>query len=199
MHQATGETAAFARAIPIERALAGDVLIAWGMNGRPIPRKHGAPLRVVVPGCYGVASVKWLRRITVVDRPFVGPFQTLDYQLDGEPLFELRVSSLILTPGPGVVGAGELQVRGIAWGGREGVAEVEVRLSGGAWKRASLRRPQAPSGFTRWSSVLALSPGRHVLEARARDRSGAAQPTTPQWNESGYANNSIHRIPIKAL
>jgi DMSO/TMAO reductase YedYZ molybdopterin-dependent catalytic subunit len=154
---------------------------------------------VIVPGSYGVASVKWLRQISVVDHPFAGPFQTVDYQLGGEPLFELRVASLILTPEPGAVRAGELEVAGVAWGGREGVAEVEVRVAGGAWNKAALRRPQEPSGFTRWSSLLALPPGHHVLEARARDRSGAVQPAEPQWNESGYANNSIHRIQISAL
>jgi DMSO/TMAO reductase YedYZ molybdopterin-dependent catalytic subunit len=199
VHPGVGGTVPFARAMPLERALAGDVLIAWDMNGGRIPHKHGAPIRVIVPGSYGVASVKWLRRISVVDHPFTGPFQTVDYQLDGEALLELRVASLILTPEPGNVPAGEVQVAGVAWGGREGIAEVEVRLAGERWIGATLRRPREPSGFTRWSSVLAVPPGRQVVEARARDRSGAVQPAVPKWNANGYANNSVHRIQISAL
>jgi hypothetical protein len=171
------------------------------MNGKPIPPKHGAPLRVVVPGSYGVASVKWVRRIEVLDHPFVGPFQIQDYQLNGEPLGELRVTSLILKPESGaVLTTGPFDLSGIAWGGRRGIAAVEFRLVGAtSWQVATTRPAQEPGGLTRWSGILDLPPGEQVIEVRARDEAGEVQPDKPEWNALGYANNSIHRVPITAL
>jgi DMSO/TMAO reductase YedYZ molybdopterin-dependent catalytic subunit len=199
-HRTSRNEVPFARAIPLKRALAGDVLIAWEMNGKPIPPKHGAPLRVVVPGSYGVASVKWLRRIEVLDHPFIGPFQTEDYQLNGEPLSELRVTSLILKPeANAIISAGPIGVSGIAWGGRGGIAAVELRLVGApSWQPATIR-PAEDSGLTRWSGILDLPPGEQVVEVRARDHAGEVQPDKPKWNALGYANNSIHRARITAL
>jgi DMSO/TMAO reductase YedYZ molybdopterin-dependent catalytic subunit len=189
----------FARSIPLEQALAGDVLIAWEMNGKPIPPKHGAPLRAIVPGNYGVASVKWLQRIEVLNRPFQGPFQVQDYQLNGEPLQQLRVSSLILTPeAHTTMPDGEVEISGIAWGGQSSIAAVEIRLAGGHWQTATTRPNTQPSALTRWSGVLEIPPGQHVVEARAHDHNGTTQPDLPQWNPLGYANNSIHRVPISA-
>lgn len=198
-HRSSTDEVSFARSIPLDRALEGDVLIAWQMNGKPIPAKHGGPLRAIVPGSYGVASVKWLQRIEVVDRPFTGPFQVQDYQLNGEPLHELRVSSLILKPetGAGVPG-NAVEVSGIAWGGA-GIAAVDIRLARARWQPAAITPPPEPSGFTRWSGVLELPPGQHVVEARARDRSGVTQPDRPEWNAAGYANNSIHRVTVTGL
>ena len=197
-HRSSSKEVPFARSIPFERALKGDVLLAWEMNGRPIPPKHGAPLRAIVPGSYGVASVKWLRRIELLDRPFNGLFQIQDYHVNGEPLHDLRANSLILKPGPGdAIATGPVELFGIAWGGRGGIAAVEFRLGGASWQPATIRRrPQQPSGLTRWSALLELPPGEQVVEARARDRAGQIQPDEPEWNVLGYANNSIHRVPI---
>ena len=197
-HRSSDGVVPFARSIPLERALAGDVLIAWGMNGRPIPPKHGAPLRAIVPGRYGVASVKWLRRIEVLDRPFTGPFQVQDYQLNGEPLEGLRVNSLILKPETGAaVPRSALAVSGIAWGGG-GIAAVEIRLAGARWQPATITPPLEPTGLTRWSGLLELAPGEQLVEVRARDRLGATQPDQPEWNPLGYANNSVHRVAVTA-
>ena len=197
-HRSSTAEVPFARSIPLERALDGDVLIAWGMNGRPIPPKHGAPVRAIVPGRYGVASVKWLRRIEVLDRPFAGPFQVQDYQLDGKPLDGLRVNSLILNPDPGAaVPTGAIAVSGIAWGG-SGIDAVEIRRSGADWQPATITPPQEPTGLTRWSSLLELAPGEHLVEVRAHDRLGETQPNEPEWNPLGYANNSVHRVAITA-
>jgi DMSO/TMAO reductase YedYZ molybdopterin-dependent catalytic subunit len=199
-HRSSSKEVPFARSIPLERALAGDVLLAWKMNGRPIPPKHGAPIRVIVPGNYGVASVKWVRRIAVVDRPFTGPFQTDDYQLNGKPLDELRVNSLIVHPRvAAVLSVSTVEVSGVAWGGRGGIDAVEFRLSGGPWQPTMLRRPHGPSGLTHWSGLLELRPGEQFIEARAHDRAGAMQAEQAEWNALGYANNSIHRLRISVV
>jgi DMSO/TMAO reductase YedYZ molybdopterin-dependent catalytic subunit len=196
LHRSAAGEVPFARSLPLERALAGDVLLAWEMNGAPIPPKHGGPLRVIVPGSYGVASVKWLRRITVVDHAFAGPFQAEDYRLNGEPLQDMRINSLIVAPeAGGLLPAGATEVTGVAWGGRGGVAEVELRVTGGPWRRASL---VDRTGLSRWTATVELPPGAHVLESRARDRGGAVQPEHPEWNAGGYANNGVHRVRVSA-
>jgi DMSO/TMAO reductase YedYZ molybdopterin-dependent catalytic subunit len=199
-HRSSTNSVPFARSIPLVRALAGDVLLAWEMNGGPIPRKHGAPLRAIVPGSYGVASVKWVRRIVVLDRPFTGPFQTDDYQLNGKPLDDVHVNSLIVYPeAASVLSVGAVEVSGVAWGGLGGIDGVEFRLSGGRWQPAALRRPRSPFGLTRWSGLLELRPGELRVESRARDRTGAVQPKEPVWNALGYANNSIHSVRIRVV
>ena len=199
-HRSSSSEVAFARSIPLERALVGDVLLAWEMNGEPIPDRHGAPLRVIVPGSYAVASVKWLRRITVLEQSFRGPFQVDDYKLNGKPLPDLRVNSLITHPADGTtLRAGTTVVAGVAWGGQDGIAAVEVRLAGGAWQEAELRCHPGSSRLHRWSTAFPLPPGTHGLEVRARDGSGASQPEQAEWNPLGYANNSIHAIHVNSV
>ncbi|MDX6409952.1 MAG: sulfite oxidase [Gaiellaceae bacterium] len=204
-HRSSSEEVFFARSIPFERALSGDVLLAWEMNGRPIPPKHGAPLRAIVPGVYAVASVKWLRSIEVLERPFGGPFQVNDYRMvgpagpeNGKPVEELGVSALILTPVGGTLVFGHsVSVSGIAWGGRGGIGTVEFRLRGQPWKRAVIDTPHEPYGLTRWAGLLVdVPPGETRIEVRARDREGHVQPTRPHWNEFGYANNSRHCVSV---
>jgi len=203
-HKASPVDVRFARSISFGRAAGGDVLLAWEMNGRPIPPKHGAPLRAIVPGCYAVDSVKWLGRIEVLTRPFSGPFQRVDYRLresandgDGAVLHELRVNALIVTPSAGArLGSGVVELSGVAWGGRGGVESVELRAGGGAWKAAELAAPGDETGLSHWAGTLELPPGEHTIEVRAHDGDGNVQPAVPEWNVLGYANNSIHRVPI---
>ena len=200
LHRSSTNEVTFARSIPLERALAGDVLLAWGMNGHPIPARHGAPLRVIVPGSYGVASVKWLRRISVLERPFTGPFQVDDYHLNGKPLPRVRVNSLIVEPSEGsTLLTGATEVSGVAWGGPDGIAAVEVRVSGGPWQQTMLISPAEPNRLSRWRAAVSLPPGEHRLEARARDFSGVLQPERAMWNPLGYANNSIHAIRVRSV
>jgi len=140
----------------------------------------------------------------VRERPFLGPFQAQDYRLigvngraSGEAVHELRISSLILEPEAGaVVTSDRVEVSGVAWAGHDGVAGVEVRLRGGSWRPAMLAPQTERYGFTHWSDTVAAPPGNHEIEARAVDQSGNVQPERPEWNVFGYANNSIHRIPI---
>jgi DMSO/TMAO reductase YedYZ molybdopterin-dependent catalytic subunit len=204
-HRSLSGEVSFARSIPFERALTGDVLLAWEMNGRPIPPKHGAPLRVVVPGFYAVASVKWVRKIEVLDRPFTGPFQVNDYRMldlagpeNGKSVQELGVSALILSPeSDAVVSGHSIPVSGVAWGGRGGIDAVEFRLSGHSWKRAVIATPRPPYGLTRWAGLLVdVPPGAKRIEVRARDKAGRVQSRQPEWNALGYANNSWHSIAM---
>jgi DMSO/TMAO reductase YedYZ molybdopterin-dependent catalytic subunit len=204
-HRTTDDQVAFARSIPLGRALTGDVLLAWAMNGRPIPPKHGAPLRVIVPGVYAVASVKWLRRIEVLEEPFEGPFQAEDYRMlglsgngNGESLHELGINALIVSPQVGdVLDATAISISGVAWGGRGTVASVEVRIDGEPWRPAAVTTPNPPYGLAHWHTVVVgIDPGEHTLEVRAHDKDGFTQPALPRWNALGYANNSRHRVTI---
>jgi DMSO/TMAO reductase YedYZ molybdopterin-dependent catalytic subunit len=203
-HRGSTEAFPFARSIPIERALSGDVLLAWSMNGDAIPERHGGPLRAIVPGSYAVNSVKWLTRIEVLEEPFSGPFQAVDYRLldvpdavEGTPLPDLRANALILAPENGAVVRRDLiELSGIAWGGQGGVATVEVRADEAEWQPAWIASPRDPSGFTRWSCFFRAAPGVHVVEVRARDHTDQTQPQDPEWNALGYANNSIHRVTL---
>ena len=199
-HKSTSEDVVFARSVPLQRALDGDLLLAWEMNGQPLPARHGAPIRLVVPGSYAVASVKWLRRITVLEHPFTGPFQTNDYQLDGKALDEMKVNSLIVKPDAGnTMPAGSTEISGVAWGGRGGIAAVEVRRARGEWQQAVVEVPPQTTALHRWSARLALPPGEHRIEVRAHDRFGTHQPQRPAWNELGYANNSVHGIQVRCI
>jgi DMSO/TMAO reductase YedYZ molybdopterin-dependent catalytic subunit len=200
-HAGTGEHVSFARSIPLQRALDGDVLLAWAMNGQPLPARHGAPLRVIVPGAYAVASVKWLERIEVLEDAFDGPFQAQDYRLDGESIEQLNVGALIGSPAAGaVLDAGALRVSGIAWGGEGGIQRVDVRVSGLPWHVARLATPHPPYGLTHWHvSIPDVPSGDQTIEVRARDEAGRVQPALPRWNALGYANNSTHRVAVTVV
>jgi DMSO/TMAO reductase YedYZ molybdopterin-dependent catalytic subunit len=192
----------FARSLPIEKALHPDTLLAWEMNGEPLPLEHGAPLRVVVPGWYAMDSVKWLTRIEVVKEPFRGPFQELDYRFQpeeetgiGTRLTQVPVHSLFLWEDGGVALDGRIVLLGFAWGG-VGVERVEVQIDTGPWVEASVL--PAPSRYetATWRHDVTLSPGEHVLAVRATDRDGTTQPDKATWNKRGYANNGVQRITI---
>lgn len=200
----TGEVHPFARALPLEKALDPDTLLAWSMNGEPLPTTHGGPLRAVVPGWYAMDSVKWLTAVEVVTEPFRGPYQELDYRFQaaddagiGERITEIPVHSLILSPQAGAeVAAGEIEVRGIAWGG-SGVEQVELQVDEGPWTRVRLEPASGRYTRSRWTASVALPPGPHVLAVRAWDVAGRTQPEAPVWNRRGYQNNSIHRVPVR--
>lgn len=195
----------FGRSVPLAKALDGDTLVAWEVGGEAIPRELGGPLRAIVPGRYAVDSVKWVRTVEVRTEPFRGTFQVDDYRIfgadgipEGEPLGDLPVNSLVTWPEEGgVVAAGHVAVRGVAWGGEGGVAVLAVRLDDEEEVPATLSPPAGPYAFTPWQATLDLSPGEHVLVARAVDAAGRAQPGRPLWNRRGYANSSMHRVRIR--
>lgn len=197
-----GDAVSFSRAIALEKALDDDTLVAWQMNGEAIPAVHGGPLRALVPGHYAVDSVKWLERVTILESDFEGPFQRLDYRLStddadaGIELHVLPVHSLLLGSDDGrPVDGGRGELSGIAWGGADGVASVEVSIDAEPWEPAELERASR-WGRVFWRLEWHPTPGLHSVAVRATDGVGRRQPGAPQWNRLGYANNSVHRVEI---
>ena len=203
-----------AEAIRYERGMSVDdiresgALLAYAMNGEPLPPRHGYPLRVVVPGWYGVASVKWLTEVDVVAESFAGYFQTAryvyEYERDGalvrEPVRRQRVRSLITEPADGAevaVDSGELVVRGVAWSGAGPITAVDVSVDGGSWQRAEMVGEASAVRWQGWELAVPLDrPGPATLRARATDRAGNTQPPRPDWNRLGYGSNAIHEVHV---
>jgi DMSO/TMAO reductase YedYZ molybdopterin-dependent catalytic subunit len=197
-----------------DEALRDDVLLAWAMNGQPLLPQHGAPLRLIVPGWYGMASVKWLRGIVAVDRPFDGYHQTIAYRYSqtreepGEPVSLMRVRSLLLPPGlpdfltrTRIVKRGAVTLRGRAWSGRAAITRVEVSADGGAsWFGATVGPAPGPYAWQPWEARWdADTPGDTVLLCRAHDATGAVQPIEQFWTARGMGNNMAHRVPVRVV
>ena len=202
---APGRIEPFARSLPIEAALDPETLLVWEMGGEPLSHDHGHPLRLVVPGWYGVASVKWLQEVQILERPFEGFFQRDHYVFsgdkgtpEGEPVRRIRTRSLILDPVDGAtVRRGAIEVRGAAWTGLGEIERVEVRAGGADWSVVDLERAPSRYGMCRWRFVWnADAPGRHALACRATDSSGRTQPET-RWNRLGYGNDAPHTITVE--
>ena len=205
----SGVEHAFGRSLALEEAMGDDVLVAWAMNGQPLAPQHGAPLRLVVPGWYGMASVKWLERIEVLERAFDGYQQVVGYRYRkrdgdaGSPVRHMKVKSLIVPPGipdwytrRRLVEHGTVEVRGRAWSGA-GVAIRRVELGiDGAWRDAELEAPSARFAWQRWRARWQATMGEHELACRATDASGAVQPLDPDWNIGGMGNNAVQRIQV---
>lgn len=187
----------FERSLPIDKALDQDTLLVLRMNGELLEPIHGFPLRLFVPGWYGVASVKWLSRIRVVDRPFRGYFQTKKYTFERRTaagaqtaiVGPMVVKSEIVRPRQGdVLGVGTNRVFGVAWAGEEAVAAVEVSTdSGRSWSAAELMGPQARYSWTMWEYLWEVAqPGDYTLLARAKSTSGRLQPSEHDPLHGGY-------------
>ena len=206
-----GESQRYERSLRLEDALRGEVLLAFEMNGGPLPPQHGLPLRLVVPGWYGMTSVKWLDRITVADRPFAGYQQARGYRLrqdpseDGEPVERMVPRSLMVPPGVPDFATrernlepGPCTVTGRAWSGYGPIVGMEVSADGGAsWSDARLGPEPAPWAWRSWEwDWDAREPGAYALCCRATDAAGNVQPLEPRWNLGGYANNEVQRVPV---
>jgi len=201
----------FGGSIPLEKALREEVLLAFEMNGEPLPPVHGAPVRALVPGYIGARSVKWLERVEVRAEPWDGYFQAVAYRLlapdeqpgpgRGFPLGETALIADILAPADGAVPAGEVELRGHAFaGGERFVVRVDVSTDGGRrWTAAELLADQGRWAWRRWRATVALAPGEHELAVRAWDSAGATQPEDPAtvWNPKGYANTAWGRIVVR--
>lgn len=194
----------FERSLPIDEVRNTGALLAYAMNGRALPAPHGYPLRLIVPGWYAVASVKWLTEIIVTDRPFDGYFQTAKYWYEWvrggleerEPVTLLNVRALIVRPAPGMTLArGETAIRGAAWSGAERISKVEVSLNDGPWQEARMIGEGRPGAWQWWELLSRLEdPGPLIVRARAVDAGGRAQPDQAEWNRLGYGNNSVHSV-----
>jgi DMSO/TMAO reductase YedYZ molybdopterin-dependent catalytic subunit len=187
----------FARGLPLAKAMDADTLLATRMNGEALDAIHGFPLRLLVPGWYGVASVKWLTRMEVIDQRFQGYYQSKKYViqrrtsqgLETVPVGAMAVKSEILRPGPGsVLGVGTNRLFGVAWAGEEAVARVEVSTDGGkSWNDAELLGLQAPYSWTLWEYLWEVAvPGDYSLVARAVSKSGKTQPKEHDPVLGGY-------------
>jgi DMSO/TMAO reductase YedYZ molybdopterin-dependent catalytic subunit len=188
---------------------ADDVLVAHTMNGHP--------LRLIVPGWYGMAHVKWLRAITVSATPFTGFQQAVAYRLrqeahePGEAVTRIAPRALLLPPGfpdfmsrARIVRPGPVALEGRAWSGRAPVTTVEVSTDEGAtWHRADLEPPPADGSgrwaWRRWRYAWPAGPGRHLLGARATDAHGNRQPLRAPWNRGGFVNNQVHWLPVHCV
>jgi sulfane dehydrogenase subunit SoxC len=207
-----GIAQSYQRALSRQEATRPDVLVAWKMNGQPLPAEHGAPLRLVAPGWFGMAHVKWLRRVTAVTAPFGGYQNTTAYRYTadradpGHPVTFMLVRSLMIPPGvpdfltrTRVVPPGTLDLRGRAWSGRSPVVRVEVTSDGGVtWADAELDSAPAPNAWQAWRYRLQASqPGTLELACRAHDAAGNSQPLAQAWNARGMANNMVQRVLVQ--
>jgi sulfite oxidase len=203
----------FGGSIPLRDAAAHEVLLAWSMNGEPLPAVHGGPLRAVVPGYIGARSVKWLTLVELRAEPWEGYYQATAYRLVppgtepgrgvGIELGLVAVNSDVLAPEDGArVAAGPLEVRGYAFaGGRRTVERVDVSIDGGAsWRQAALGQDLGVWAWRLWRTEVELGPGDHEIVVRAWDSAAGTQPEDPagSWNPKGYANNAWGRVRVRA-
>jgi DMSO/TMAO reductase YedYZ molybdopterin-dependent catalytic subunit len=198
----------FARSLPLAKALDPDTLLAYRMNGELLEMSHGFPVRLFVPGWYGVASVKWLRRIEVLGQPFKGYFQTTKYTVQRRTasgsertvVGPMAVKSEIIRPQPGaVLGVGTNRLFGVAWAGEEAVAAVELSTDGGAvWNSAELIGPRVPYSWTMWEYLWEVAvPGPYTVLARAISASGQVQPLEHDSLCGGYQIHHSRPIPVQ--
>ncbi|MBV9336283.1 MAG: sulfite oxidase [Solirubrobacterales bacterium] len=193
----------YERSLSLEDAVDSDALLAYAMNGEPLPAHHGHPLRLIVPGWFAMASVKWLAEIELIDREFEGHFQTETYVYgypDGarEPVSRQNVRSVITEPTAGERrGRGPLTIRGVAWSGEAPIRKVEVSAGGGPWIEASLIGEPTRHGWRWWEVLTRIDHvGAVTLRVRATDDAGRTQPENARWNRMGYGNDAIHEIVV---
>jgi DMSO/TMAO reductase YedYZ molybdopterin-dependent catalytic subunit len=200
----------------IDAATASDpatgALLAYELNGAPLPPQHGFPLRLVVPRWYGMTSVKWLERITASPEPFAGYQQTTGYRIRhtddevGTLVTRMLPRSLMVPPGvpdfftrTRIVQAGDHLLRGRAWSGHGAIASVDVSTDGGAtWRAATVDGPDlGDAAWQAWTYEWRADPGEYELCSRATDTAGTEQPVTASWNTGGYTNNAVQRVPVR--
>ena len=192
----------FERSLPIDVAMHPDTLIATHMDGARLTPDHGAPLRVIVPGWYGMASVKWLAGLEVRTEPFTGYFQRQRYVYHTGagtiPVTRALVKSMVVSPLPGASCPTDAEIRGWAWSGHGAITQVDVAVND-AWHRAALGVPASPYAWTPFSLRTPLPSGDVLLRSRATDASGAVQPDLIEWNSLGYGNNAVRVIPVRVV
>jgi DMSO/TMAO reductase YedYZ molybdopterin-dependent catalytic subunit len=204
----------FERALPVDEALLDGVILAWEANGQPLLPAHGAPLRLIVPTWYGMASVKWLKKITVINHTFQGVEQKQVYRLTfsasdlGRPVQKKSVRAAMAPPGfPDLltryrfVKPGRHLLEGMAWSGYGRVVRVEVSTDDRrTWSNARLEAPVSKFAWTPWKFLWDVTtPGEYILSSRATDAAGNTQPLEPFWNLQGMAQNGVERIAVRVL
>jgi sulfane dehydrogenase subunit SoxC len=205
-----GVEQAYQRSLTPQQARDEGPLLVHGLNGGPLPPQHGFPLRLVVPGWYGMTSVKWLARITASAEPFTGYQQARAYRFRadpddaGEPVTRMAVRSLMVPPGipdfftrARYLPPGHVTLTGRAWSGAGTIDRVEVSTDDGAtWADAELDTAVADHAWQGWRFGWTADEGDHVVVCRATDSAGDTQPDEHRWNLGGYAVNTVHRVPV---
>ena len=201
----------FIRSIPLQKAL-DSTLLAYEMNGDVLPNKHGYPLRALALGWTGANCVKWLSRISVLDRPYEGFFMDQVYRVfekgqapkSGSPVTEIKLNTIITHPmGGDNLPGGKVIVLGAAYAGEGRVNQVKVSTdSGASWMAATFIGPNEPFAWRQWRFDWAVNaPGTYQIMARAVDGQGRQQPLESQWNPLGYGNNGVlaHAVTVTIL
>jgi DMSO/TMAO reductase YedYZ molybdopterin-dependent catalytic subunit len=196
----------YARSLSVAEVARPEVLLAYEMNGRPLEPQHGFPLRLLVPGWYGMTHVKWLVRIDAVAAPFDGYQQRVAYWYKrdaadpGKPVTRILPRAILVPPGfpdfltrRRIVERGPVELIGRAWCGSAPIARVEVAVDG-AWRDAALDPPLGAWAWRRFSVMWDAAPGEHVLSCRATDENGATQPIDVPWNVQGMGNNAVQQV-----
>ena len=195
------------RSLRLEEAAVSGAILAYVMNGEPLPIHHGFPLRLIVPRWYAVASVKWLTDIELIGQTFAGHFQTEKYWYEWrrgegvrEPVTRMHVRALITEPNQGSeIERGDITIRGVAWSGVAPIERVEVN-TGGVWHQANLIGEPSRQAWQRWELVTRINAsGPAMLRARATDCAGRVQPEHAEWNRLGYGNNSVQEVTIRVI
>jgi sulfite dehydrogenase (cytochrome) subunit A len=206
----------FVKALDIDHARDGEVMLAYGMNGEDLPFLNGFPLRLVVPGYYGTYWVKHLNEITVTDGVFDGFWMKTAYRIPDNacgcvdpgtspkatiPINRFTVRSFITS----VADEGKIKARkttklkGIAFDGGKGISEVALSVDNGkTWTPASLGKDLGKYSFREWSLRVKLAPGIYDLRVRATNNAGETQPMEPRWNPAGYLRNVVETVRITA-
>lgn len=206
----------FAKALDLDHARDGEVMLAWAMNGADLPFLNGYPLRLVVPGYFGTYWVKHLNAITVLDKPLENFWMTSAYRIPDNdcncvtpgmapaktrPIGRYKVRSFITSVQDGArFAAGRpTPLRGIAFDGGSGIRQVQVSADGGqTWTDATLGQDLGQYSFRGWEAPVTLGAGRHALKVRAVANSGETQPVEQPWNPAGYLLNRIETIAVDA-
>ncbi|MGH1480214.1 MAG: sulfite oxidase [Geminicoccales bacterium] len=205
-----GEMQRYQRSLNMDQAMGDEALLVYAMNGAPLEPQHGFPLRLLVPGWYGMTSVKWLRHIEAIDRRFDGHYMDGTYRyrdnvdVPGEPVTYQRVRSLMVPPGmpdfynrKRMVPAGQHKLIGRAWAGPRAIAKVEVSVDAGqTWSLANLEASDAACCWQGWTFDWTASIGETTLQVRATDEAGETQPDEPIWNIHGMGNNAIQKVDV---
>lgn len=207
------KTPDFVKALDLDHATDGEVMLAYGMNGEDLPFLNGFPLRLIVPGYYGTYWVKHLNEITVIDNIYDGFWMKSAYRIPDTPnnaiepgtapkatipinRFTIR-SFITSVPDGAKLKAGRTTLRGIAFDGGKGIKEVQVSTDGGkTWAGAKLGKDLGKYAFREWKLPVKLTAGSHEFKVRATGNGGETQPDTPRWNPAGYLRNVVETVRV---
>ena len=199
------EIISYTRSLPLKDINNEDILLAYEMNGEPIPLEHGAPVRLIVPNWYGMASVKWVNKITAIKEPFEGYFQTYKYVIKGSseekdrPVREMKIKSAFsLEKQRNAISSGSVSISGFAWSGFGNIKEVELSHDDGkTWHKANIAKPVSSYSWQQWNfDWEPPQTGSYTFFCKATDENGNTQPMEPNWNKMGYEINSVLSRPL---